>query len=63
MKQKILDLLSENYSKNHGGMNLIQLGEKLKIPQVELKSELNALHKEKQILIRKGINHILIYKK
>lgn len=63
MKQKILDLLSENFTKTHGGMNLIQLREKLKISQDDLKLELNALHKEKKILIRKGINHILIYKK
>ena len=61
MQQKILDLLIEKHEKTYGGLNLIQLGELLKIGQEELKSELNALHKDKKITIKIGINHKYIY--
>lgn len=61
LKQKIIDLLIENFKKTHGGLNLIQLAEKLQIGQEELKQNLNELYKEKRILIRQGINHKIIY--
>lgn len=63
MKQKIIDLLIAHHKKTHGGLNLIQLADKLQIGQEELKQNLNELYKEKRILIKKGINHILIYPK
>lgn len=61
MKQKIIKLLNEHFKRTHGGLNLIQLAEKLQIGQEELKQNLNELYKEKIILIRQGINHKLIY--
>jgi len=63
MKQKIVDLLIAHHNKTHGGLNLIQLSEKLEIGQEELKSHLNELYKEKRILIRQGISHKIIYPK
>lgn len=61
MKQKIIDLLIEKHKRTDGGMTLISLGESLKITQEELKKHLSELYQEKQIIVRKSINHKLIY--
>ena len=61
MKTQILNLINEKFEKTRGGISLIELAEKLEIGQEELKTKLNALHKEKKIRVRQSINHKLIY--
>ena len=61
MKTQILNLINEKFERTNGGISLIELCEKLKIGQEKLKTELNALHKEKKIRVRQSINHKLIY--
>jgi DNA-binding MarR family transcriptional regulator len=63
MKQQILDEVKSHYNKTNCGTTLIQLRDLLKIDISELKKLLNELHKEKLIVIRKGINQKLIYGK
>jgi DNA-binding MarR family transcriptional regulator len=63
MKQKILDEVKSHYDKTNCGTTLIQLRDLLKIEISDLKKLLNELHKEKLIVIRKGINNLLIYEK
>lgn len=63
MKQKILDLLSEKTLKTNGGMSMVEVIKSTNLSYQEIKPILKELFLEKKIIIKKGINGILIYSK
>lgn len=65
MKYEILKLVDLKHYSSDGkcGVPIIDLKNKLGIEIDELKVFLTELHKEKKIIVRKGINSLLVFKK
>jgi len=65
VKSEILKLVDLRHYSSDGkcGVPIVDLKNKLGIEIDELNGFLNELHKEKKIIVRKGINSKLIFKK
>jgi len=65
IEKKVLKEVSDYHNKTNGkcGISAVQIAEKLNISFLDLRETLNALNDKKAFIIRKGINHILIFKK
>lgn len=63
MEKQLLEYIEANHQKNKGvvGLTPIELMQKFNIDYATLKPVLNNLFKKKQITIRKGLNHKLVF--
>jgi len=65
VKDEIIKLVDLRHYSSEGkcGVPIVDLKNKLGIEIDELNGFLNELHKEKKIIVRKGINSLLVFKK